>query len=123
MKKNSQGENLKKSIAISDYSATFVADKLNISRVQLYNLYKLESIPDKYIKKLETLGLSLESIDIKDKVSSQSDQVLIKRLEMEIESQNDLISSLRETIEAKNEAIEAKNTIIETQKNQKKASH
>lgn len=81
---NKQGESLKKSIAVSDFTFTAVAERLEISRTQLYNLFKEEVISDYYLKKLKAMGL-----DINRPSAEAVDKTLLE-LEMLRENNTDL---------------------------------
>lgn len=118
-----QGDILKKSVAINGNSAAYIASHLNISRGQLYLLFKKDIIPDKYIKGLEALGLNFKK-EMSEQANSQGfDDSEKQRMQMEIDSLKELVESLKETIQAKNESIESKNIIIETQKRQLKRAN
>lgn len=56
-----QGKILKNIVALGDSTAQQIADKLDISRGQLYNLYKMDVIPEYYVEKLKSIGIELNN--------------------------------------------------------------
>jgi hypothetical protein len=67
-----EGERLKRAVLLSPLTATKLAKKLDISRGQLYLLYKEDVIPEKYKIQLKSLGIDMEKVDVPSTNKSSS---------------------------------------------------
>jgi hypothetical protein len=90
MKTYTEGELLKKSIETSGYTATKIAELIGInSRRTLYNLYERETIPSKYLQKLNDIGID---------IYNQTETNTLKKLQADIKELKKAVSILQKKI-------------------------
>jgi len=76
-----EGKTLKKLIFEKELEITQVAKKSGISRPQLYLMFKMQQIPEKYYPKLKKAGIDFEKVkfeDVQFSLDSKAEAILYR---------------------------------------------
>lgn len=93
-----EGEALKRLIFEKDLEVVDVAKKSKISRMQIYLMYKMEVIPEKYYPKLLKAGIDLSLIKRKQAKTILEAQAEVLLWQAKYEQQRERNEKLQDTI-------------------------